>query len=164
MKLYLLALLAVFSINVVNATEVAVVDMRAALLQSSAGQEASQAPRSQVQAMEARLNKEKNSVNEMIDAFKRDELTLSQEQAMLRKKEISSAQAKVRNMEVKMQRQAQALEQNVIKTLLPKGEAALKAIIETQKLDLVLNRQVVIYAGQSIDITSQLVEELNKGK
>jgi|OM-RGC.v1.022737368 Outer membrane protein (OmpH-like). len=163
-KFFVFALFSILAINTASATEVAVVDMRAALLQSNAGQEASKAPRSQIQAMEARLNQEKKSVNELIDAYKRDELTLSQELSTQRKKDISTAQSKVRNMEAQMQRKAQSLEQAVIKSLLPKGEAALKSLIEEKKLDLVLNRQVTIFAAQSVDITAQLVEVLNKGE
>ena len=63
-----------------------------------------------------------------------------------------------------MQQQAQQMEQQLIQDLTPKGEAALKELIDERKLDAVISRQAAIYTNESVDITAELIEKLNKEK
>lgn len=146
------------------ASEIAVLDFRAAILQSKAGQEASKAPRAEVDQMKARLDKENGKLKEMIEAVKRDELTLSPEETKKRRQEINQKQAQLRGMVSAMQQQAQQMEQKLIHDLMPKGEAALKQIIEERKLDAVINRQAAIYTNSSVDITAELIKKLDEEK
>lgn len=146
----------------VYATEVAVVDFRAALLQSNIGQEAAKEPKQKVAEMDARLKQEQVDLQESASNLKRDELTLSEDEFKARRKVLAEQQNKVRSMAANMQRQAKELEQKLIETLTPKGEAALKVLIEERKLDLVLNRQLSLYADADADITNELVTRINK--
>ncbi|MGO2354872.1 MAG: OmpH family outer membrane protein [Marinomonas foliarum] len=146
----------------VQATEVAVLDFRAALLQSNIGQEAAKEPKQKVAAMDARLKSEQESLEADANNLKRDELTLSEEEFKKRRAQLAENQNKIRNMAANMQRQAKELEQQLIQSLTPKGEAALKLLIEERKLDLVLNRQLSLYASGASDITDELVERINK--
>ncbi|MFD1382255.1 OmpH family outer membrane protein [Rhodanobacter aciditrophus] len=160
-KLLGILLVAMFCIQA-QAAEIAVLDFRAAILQSNAGQEAAKAPRQQVDQMKARLDKENASLKEMAESLKRDELTLAPEDIKSRRQAINEKQAQLRSMVSAMQQQAQQMEQKLIQDLTPKGEAALKEIIEERKLDAVLNRQAAIYTNGSVDITAELIEKLNK--
>ncbi|SBS27693.1 periplasmic chaperone [Marinomonas spartinae] len=164
MKKILGALVGLFMVGCVHANNVAVVDFRAALLQSNMGQKESAEPRKQVAAMDARLKSEREKVQKKADALKRDELTLSPADLKKRRMELMQSENQLRSMAAGMQRQAQGLEQSVINKLTPKGEAALKAIIKKRKLDLVLNRDVAVYAAPDSDITKALIDRLNKGK
>jgi len=164
MKKVLGALIGLMMIGSVQAGTVAVVDFRAALLQSNIGQKESAEPRKQVAAMDARLKSEQEKVQKMADDLKRDELTLSADDLKKRRMELAQKDNQVRSMAAGMQREARGLEQDVINKLTPKGEAALKSIIEDRKLDLVLNREVAVYAAPDADITSELVDRINKGK
>lgn len=146
----------------VQATEVAVLDFRAALLQSNIGQEAAKEPKQKVAAMDARLKSEQESLEADANNLKRDELTLSEEEFKKRRAQLAENQNKIRNMAANMQRQAKELEQQLIQSLTPKGEAALKSLIEERNLDLVLNRQLSLYASGASDITDELVERINK--
>ena len=56
------------------------------------------------------------------------------------------------------------MEQQLIQDLTPKGEAALKELIDERKLDAVISRQAAIYTNESVDITAELIEKLNKEK
>ncbi len=160
-KLLGILLVTMFCIQA-QAAEIAVLDFRAAILQSNAGQEAAKAPRQQVDQMKARLDKENASLKEMAESLKRDELTLAPEDIKSRRQAINEKQAQLRSMVSAMQQQAQQMEQKLIQDLTPKGEAALKEIIEERKLDAVLNRQAAIYTNGSVDITAELIEKLNK--
>ncbi|WP_137170242.1 OmpH family outer membrane protein [Marinomonas sp. FW-1] len=162
MKKLITAIFTLCFITSVQATEVAVLDFRAAILQSNIGQEAAKEPKQKVAAMDARLKSEQESLEADANNLKRDELTLSEEEFKKRRAELAEKQNKIRNMAANMQRQAKELEQQLIQSLTPKGEAALKALIEERKLDLVLNRQLSLYASGASDITDELVERINK--
>ncbi|RDL44747.1 OmpH family outer membrane protein [Marinomonas piezotolerans] len=146
------------------AAEIAVLDFHGALLQSNAGQEAAKAPRQQVDQMRVRLDKEDDALREMVESLKRDELTLAPEDVQKRRQAINEKQNQLRSMVSAMQQQAQQMEQKLIRDLTPRGEAALKEIIEERKLDAVLNRQAALYTNNSVDITAELIEKLNKEK
>ncbi len=156
-------LVALFSAQAM-ASEVAVLDFRAALLQSEAGQEAAQGPRQQVDQMKARLDQENKALKDMVESLKRDELTLSAEDLKKRRAEVNQKQAQLRQMVAAMQQQAQQMEQQLIQQLTPQGEAALKELIKEKKLDAVISRQAAIYTNESVDITAELIEKLNKEK
>lgn len=162
MKNILGAFVGLLLIGSVHATEVAVVDFRTALLQSNIGQEAAKGPKQKVAEMDARLKQEQVDLEESAKSLKRDELTLSQDEFKARRQALAEQQNKVRTMAASMQRQAKELEQQLIQSLTPQGEAALKALIEERKLDLVLNRQLSLYADADADITNELVARINK--
>lgn len=146
----------------VQATEVAVIDFRAALLASNIGQEAAKEPKQKVAEMDARLKKEQADLELSAQDLKRDELTLSEGEFKKRRQALAEHDNKVRAMAANMQRQAKALEQKLIQSLTPQGEAALKSLIEERKLDLVLNRQLSLYADADADLTDELVKRINK--
>jgi outer membrane protein len=146
----------------VQATEVAVIDFRAALLASNIGQEAAKEPKQKVAEMDVRLKKEQADLELLAKDLKRDELTLSEGEFKKRRQALAEHDSKVRAMAANMQRQAKALEQKLIQSLTPQGEAALKSLIEERKLDLVLNRQLSLYADADADLTDELVKRINK--
>ncbi|MCB5161654.1 OmpH family outer membrane protein [Marinomonas algarum] len=162
MKKIITALFALCFFSQVQATEVAVVDFRAALLGSKIGQQAAEAPKQKIAAMDARLQKDQEDLKTAANNLQRDELTLSKEEFDKRRKQLAEDQNKIRAMAANMQRQAKALEQEVIQSITPQGEAALKALIEERNLDLVLNRQLSMYANAESDITDELLNRINK--
>jgi outer membrane protein len=162
MKNVLSAFVGLLLITNVYATEVAVIDFRAAVLQSNIGQEAAKEPKQKVTEMDARLKEEQAALESSAKDLKRDELTLSKDEFNKRRQELAEQQNKVRAMAANMQRQAKELEQELIKSLTPQAEAALKSLIEERKLNLVLNRQISLYADQDADITNELVERINR--
>ncbi|RBP81894.1 OmpH family outer membrane protein [Marinomonas rhizomae] len=162
MKKIITAIFTLCFIGSVQATEVAVIDFRAALLESKIGQEAAKEPKQKVAEMDARLKKEQEELESSAKDLKRDELTLSPDEFKKRRQALAEHDNKVRAMAANMQRQAKALEQQLIKSLTPQGEAALKSLIEERKLDLVLNRQLSLYANADADLTDELVKRINK--
>ncbi|MCV2403806.1 OmpH family outer membrane protein [Marinomonas sp. C2222] len=162
MKKLVSVLVGLLLIGSAQATEVAVVDFRAALLQSNIGQEAAKAPKQKVADMDARLKEEQATLQQLAEELKRDELTLSEEEFKKRRQGLAQRQQQIQVLAAKMQNEAKSIEQQLIKSLTPKGELALKAIIEEKKLDLVLNRQLSLYANQGVDITGELVKRINK--
>ena len=144
------------------AANVAVVDFQFALLNSESGRAAAQEPQAQVRLMEQRLAEEKQSLQNDINEFQRNELTLSVDEANQQKQQLAQREQQLRNMAASMQRQAQKMEQDLLKQLQPAGEAALKALIAERQLDLVLSRQAAVFANETVDITQALMQKLNE--
>ena len=78
MKKIIIAIFTLCFMSSVQATEVAVIDFRAALLASNIGQEAAKDPKQKVAEMDARLKKEQADLELLAKDLKRDELTLSE--------------------------------------------------------------------------------------
>ena len=163
MKNLLTVFFGLLLISSAGATEVAVVDFRGALLQSNIGQEAAKGPKQKVAEMDARLKQEQADLATAANNLKRDEITLSADEFKKRRQALAENQNKIRALAASMQRKAKELEKELIDALTPQGEAALKSLIDERKLDLVLNRQLSLYANAGVDITSELVKRINKG-
>jgi len=146
------------------ATEVAVIDFRGALLQSEKGQAASVEPRQQVRNMESQLNSSRLELDAFAKELKKEELALAPEEYQRRVQELNQRDAAIRNMAANMQRQAKQMEQKLIDTLSADAEVVLKALIAEKKLDLVLNRQLSLYAGADADLTAEFIKRLNEAK
>lgn len=144
------------------ATNVATLDFRVAVLQSKLGQDASKEPREKVAKMEQQLNAAKAELSEKVTNLQRDELTLDPTEFKKRQQALAKREGELRNAAANMQRQAQKLEKELLATLTPKAEEVLKKIIQEKSLDLVLNRQLSLYAGAGIDITNELTNRLNE--
>ncbi|MFT2111025.1 OmpH family outer membrane protein [Marinomonas sp. 2405UD68-3] len=147
-----------------NATEVAVIDFRGALLQSEKGQAASVEPRQQIRNMESQLNNSRLALDAFAKELKKEELTLAPEEYQRRIQELNQRDAAIRNMAANMQRQAKQMEQQLIDTLSSDAEVILKALIAEKKLDLVLNRQLSLYASGDVDLTAEFIKRLNEAK
>ncbi len=145
------------------ALEVAVVDVRIAIFQSAAAQEALKKPQDKIRVIEQQAKQENKDLQDMSAALKRDELTLSKEEFETKQREIAQRNAALRNKIANMQREAQLLEQKLLASLKPKAEAILKKIIEEKKLDLILNSQASVYFKTELDITNELTRRMNEG-
>jgi len=161
-RIILIVFLSLFSLNSWS-LEVAVVDIRIAIFQSAAAQDALKEPQAQISAIEKQIQQENKELQAMSAALKRDELTLSKEEFETRQREIAQRNNALRNKVKNTQRQAQLLEQKLLASLKPKAEAILKKIIEEKKLDLLLNSQSSVYFKSEMDITNELTRRMNEG-
>ncbi|MCZ2721709.1 OmpH family outer membrane protein [Marinomonas sp. 15G1-11] len=146
------------------ATEVAVIDFRGALLQSDKGQAAAVEPRKQVRNMENQLNSARKELDDFAKNLKKEELTIAPEEYQKRLQELNQRDVAIRNMAANMQRQAKQMEQELVDSLSPAAEVILKDLIAEKKLDLVLNRQLSLYANAGVDLTAEFVKRLNGAK
>lgn len=144
------------------ATNVVTLDFRVAVLQSDAGKEAAKAPREKVAKMEQQLNAAKTELDDKKAILKRDELTLDPETFKQRRLVLAKRESELRAAANNMQRQAQQLEKELLAKLTPDAEVVLKGIIKEKSIDLVVNRQLSLYAGPNIDITNELTKRLNE--
>ncbi|MFT6917073.1 MAG: outer membrane protein [Motiliproteus sp.] len=56
----------------------------------------------------------------------------------------------------------QVRERDFLQQLRPKIETIMKALVESEKLDMIVNKKGVVYVQPELDLTPRLVEELNK--
>lgn len=163
MRILLLSVFMVLSANV-WAANIAVLDLRVAIFQSDAGQEAVKEPQAQLAAVEKQIQQEQAELQEMETSLKQDELTLGEDEIKRRQRELAQRRAALRNSISTIQRQVQQMEQQLIAQFRPQAETHLKKIIEERKLDLVLRRQVSLFSADTVDITNELTRRLNEEK
>ncbi|MEH6626302.1 MAG: OmpH family outer membrane protein [Motiliproteus sp.] len=61
-----------------------------------------------------------------------------------------------------LQKESQKQERAFLEQLRPKVEEILKVIVEKNKIDLIFNKRALVYTQPQMDLTAQVIEELNK--
>ncbi len=102
--------------------------------------------------------------NALQAAYQKDGLTWSTEKKDDSEKKLQSLNEDYQFSVKKIQAAQQDLAQQVMKDIGPKLETAVKQVIESEKIGLVLNSQAAIHATPEYDITSKVTDLLNKAK
>jgi outer membrane protein len=141
--------------------KIAVIDQLAALGKSTSAQ-------TMLEDLKKSLEKEKNEIlaiekgiKDLVEKEKRDGAVMSQDQRAKLLKDIEDKKIDYNFMGQKWQKRQQEGQQEILKTLGPKFEKALEAVIKDGKYDIVLAKQAVVFSAATIDITDQVTTKLN---
>ena len=63
-----------------------------------------------------------------------------------------------------MQKRANEVQQDMLKTLIPKTEVVVEEIRKAGNYDIIIEKKNVIFADPSVDITKKITEKLNAAK
>jgi|GEM_PF-275957 len=144
------------------AEKVAVLSVQQALLASDAAK-----------AFREKLKKELASDQKQVVNLEKQAKAL-QEKLRKNKDLVSKEEAKKMHLQfqkafAQYQKQGQALqqkraqrEQQFLKEMRPKLDLVIRSLIETRDYDVVLNRQATVWVNKKIDITKDVIDELNK--
>ncbi|MEK9712065.1 MAG: OmpH family outer membrane protein [Thalassolituus sp.] len=164
---WLIALVAAAAMNIAvaaEATRVAVVDMERALFLSDAAQEAVKAFE---KTNQTDIDKLKGLQEDLMAAQKKVEKEgdiMSDDQRRELKNEVEQKTQEYQFYGRKLQKLEEEWKQKLFAQQLPELEKTLKALIEEEGYDVVLNAQAAIYKSPKADITKLLLERLNAGK
>ncbi len=89
-------------------------------------------------------------------------MTLSQEQAADYKKRMEYLRADVELVSRKLQAEIKDLQNRIMQELQPKALEAVKELVTEEKITLLLQREAVISASPDMDLTSKLIDRMNK--
>ena len=89
-------------------------------------------------------------------------LTWSKEEIAEHNKKKEYARADYELAGRKYQAETQQIQQSIVQEFQPKTEAALKLVIESEDITLVLRREVIIHFSPKLDITAKVVDLMNK--
>lgn len=94
----------------------------------------------------------------------KDAAIMSPSQREKLEKEFEDKSIDLRFLSKKLQKRQQEIQQEVLRELGPKFETVMKKVIDTGKYDLIIQRQAVLHNKEALDITTEVVEQLNKLK
>lgn len=89
-------------------------------------------------------------------------ITWSEAERAEHRKKIEYVQADFKLVGQKIQSENSAVMGAIVNEMSPKAEEALKAMVESEDIDMVLRKQVTFYVKPDSDITGSIVEALNK--
>ncbi|AMX04092.1 OmpH family outer membrane protein [Microbulbifer thermotolerans] len=147
-------------------TKVAVFNLQAAIMSTEAAKSKVNALKtsSEYSKLQSSAESIRSEVQKMAEDAEKNSVTWSNEQKAehqrkmnFKRSDFESTLKKLRAMEVQVGQEIQ-------KTMAPKAETALKAIIKEQKIDLVLDAGSAYYASPENDLTAEVVKRMNADK
>lgn len=87
--------------------------------------------------------------------------TMSRDQATETQKKMEYLRADYELVARKLQAEVQQLQGKIMEELQPQIQAALKELVEAEGVTLLLQREAVIFAAPTMDLTGKLLERLN---
>lgn len=115
-------------------------------------------------ATKAKLDGIVADVKSLQASYQKENATWTEEKKAESEKKLQSLNSDYQFSAKKLQTAQQELGQQIMQEMGPKAEAAVKKIIESEKIGLVINSQAAIHATAEYDITPKVTELLNKAK
>lgn len=144
----------------------AYVDMQKVLLESIVGKAAKNDLDNEIKKMEAKLSLQGKEIAKMDQELQKQASVLSKK-SLADKADQLEQKKKSFEREVKDQREIFAQKNNrMIKEILEEINKLMSDIAEEQKVDFIVERdpRIVLYINKSLDLTDQVIAELNKKK
>ncbi len=112
----------------------------------------------------SRLEQLNSQVNQIRDRLDKEGMTMSEDDRQNLKTKGQQKMIELRNLQQSAQRKMGKGQEAILKFMEPKLKKAVDAVAERHHLDLVVNAQAVVYAKDSLDITSEVSKQLNNMK
>ncbi len=163
-KLVAAAALCMMSVVCAAETKIAVLNPQAAILQTAYAKAKFEKIEKSADfaATKAKLDGISSDIKALQESYKKDGITWSAEKKEESEKKLQSLQQDGQFNAKKLQTQQQELAQQVMQELGPKAEAAIKKVIEAEKIGMLLNSQAAIHVSPENDITTKVTELINK--
>lgn len=141
--------------------KIAVVDVRSGVMTSEEAKLKMEKLKGEFAQEKANLEALQMEIKKMEEKAQKDGAVMSMEEKRKLEKE---AMEKVNELKFKgqqFQQSSQQEAQEVFQSLLPKFQKALKAVIDEQKLDLVIAREAALMVKPDLDITKAVTDKMN---
>ncbi len=161
----LFVLLGLQSFNVSAADlKIAVVDVRAGVMQSTAAKLKMEKLKPEFAKEEAEIMALRDELKKLEERIKKDGAVMSAEEKRKLEKEFVEKGNELKFKGQQFQQSSQSEAQEVFKSLLPKFQEALKSIVEANKYDVVLHREAAIFVKPEYEITEQVMKKMDSMK
>ena len=141
---------------------IAVLDMEAALAASKQAQTLREKLQQEFVAEESELRKLSEEGNALKAKLEKQGRFMSDEE---REKLTALVQQKYQEFQGlgnRVKQETQGRERDFLQELRPQIEVILQTLVDTDNIDIIMNKKGVVYARPTLDLTPRLVEELNK--
>ena len=162
LSLWLLALCVFTAAGAGAEIKIAVLDFQRAVGESEDAKQ-------QLGAIREELQKEEDSLNELVEEIQSLREKLQNDAEILGDNERRTINKDIENKQVdyqfgaqKLQKELQDRQQELMRNMAPKLDAVLKDLIEIEGYDVVMTRQSLLYVNTKHDITRKVTEKLNE--
>ena len=138
------------------------VDLRQALLSSNGAQSFSEKLQQDFAGEEAKVREAQEQARRLKDRIEKDGAMMNESE---RNKLTGEFQEKVQEFNFLKQRLDQTVaqrKQQFLENARPEVDAAVKELLEEHNLDLILPSEAVVYVKPEMNLTSELLEKLNR--
>jgi outer membrane protein len=142
--------------------KIAVIDTQRALLESEEARQILQAAQNDLQADQNQLQTLGQQILSLREQYQKDAEVMSDADQRRRQKEIEDKQTEYQFLGTRLEREVNERRQELAQQMVPKLEAVLRDITESEQYDLILERGAVMYADAKHDITRRVTELLNE--
>lgn len=156
-------LLGLLSLPVAAAEKIAVVDIQRVIFTSEVAKARQQQAKTKPEFVElqAKYDSIAADVKALQQKIEAERDTMSREQATENQKKMEYLRADYELVSRKLQAEVQQLQGQLLEELQPKVQAALKELVDAEGVTLLLQRDAVIFAAPTLDLTGKLLERLN---
>jgi outer membrane protein len=147
-------------------SKIAVLNVQAAVFQTEAAKAkfAKLEKSADYAATKAKLDGIQSDAKTLTESYKKESTTWSAEKKADAEKKLQGLNQDYEFNAKKLKESQNEVAQQIMQELGAKAEAAVKQVIDQEKIGLVLNSQAAIHATPEYDITSKVTEILNKAK
>jgi len=156
------AALLAFSAQAAAETRIGVVDLRQALFSSNDAQAFSEKLQQDFAGDEAQVREAQEAARQLKDRLEKDGAMMNESE---RNQLAGEFQEKVKEFNFLKQRLDSTVNQRkqaFLEQARPEVDAAVKELLEENNLDLILPSEAVVYVKPEMNLTSQLLEKLNR--
>lgn len=156
-------MLAFVGLPAVAAEKIAVVDVQRVVFTSEVAKARQQQAKTKPEFVElqAKYDSIAADVKALQQKMEAGRDTMSREQAAEHQKRMEYLRADYELVARKLQTEVQQLQGEIMEELQPQVQAALKELVEEEGVTLLLQREAVIFAVPTLDLTGKLLERLN---
>lgn len=144
--------------------KIGVVDIRAALFSSDAAKAFSKSIAGDFKTQEMEVRSVQEAGHKLQERIKKDAAIMSDTERTKLALQLEEKAKEFKYLKDKLDKAVSARKQVFLQESKPKVDIALKEIVDSGKFDLIFPRESVVYSGQSLDITAQVIEKLNAVK
>ncbi len=158
------SLLVAAGMNVAVAADqmkVAVVNVQQVLQESARVTDLSKKLEGQFKARQAKINDEQKALQDELDKFKKESVTMSQKDKDATQKKIASSRADLVKQVVAYQQDLQKEQNKIMQGILGDLNNIVSSIAKSKGFTLVLDKQAVIFATDDNDITPDVAKQFN---
>jgi outer membrane protein len=149
------------SVNAADVAKIGVANMQRVLETSTQGKSAQEEIKKQKDQMEQELKQKGGEIDELRKQLERESMVMSKGKREEKEREIRIKINDFKSLDKRYRTQLQALEKKLVNALLKEVAALVQEIGKKEGYLLIINNTGVMYSPNSINITDQLIKELN---
>jgi outer membrane protein len=145
-----------------DVAKIGVINTQKILMTSSAGKMAQAQINKKFRELEGELNKKKDEIQALIEAFERESVVMSKEKKEEQEREIRIKKNDIKVLSKKYESDLKVMQDRVVKRIQKDVYLIVQEIGKKEGYLLIITKGAVIYSPSTIDITDQLIQAYNE--